>query len=205
MATIPLASTSRAVFAPSSTAASRLLGRQLVLQAGAVYAAGWRPISSSAASTSAITQQRQQQQLHLCRQHNQPYHLCRRHAHSTPKGRDNRNLPEETRIYPNTGLGGANTESNFFAKTHTNLGGGGGKSLLSPETGAPLTNTNIPSKRAGAVLKKKGAGGAVSSQEMEWMSKHLRTMDKNHNIKLDYAAFVRSSFRSFILKIPFNL
>lgn len=161
MASIPLASTSRTLFALASSAPSRLLRRQLVLQAG--YAAS-RPISSIASTSTSInatttTPRRRQQQLRQC------YRQCR-HSSSTGKGMGSRTLPEESHVNPSTGLGGSNTEQSFFSKTHTSAGGGGGKAL------APLNKLD-----AAHVSKTSG------TSEVNWIAKQLEMMERRDNIK----------------------
>lgn len=164
MASIPLASTSRAVFAPASTAPSRLMRRQLLLQAG--YA---RPISSIACASSAQAPQRRRQRQQFQQQIQSSQLSCRYASSSTGKGMGNRALPEESHINPNTGLGGSNTEQSLLSKQHTKAGSASGKSLA----------TVSSSKAADARHTSHTSGSA----EVVWIAKQLEMMERRDNMK----------------------
>lgn len=174
MASIPLASTSRAVFAPTASSSSRLLRRQLMLQAG--YAAV-RPISSSSTSTSTTPSRRQQKHLQVpqCA----VYQPCR-HSSSTGKGMGSRTLPEESHVNPTTGLGGSNTEQSFFSRAHTNAGGSG-KSLAT----TPLNKVDA-----------RHASQTSGSAEVNWIAKQLEMMERRDNMKNEAPIKVRLCFHS---------
>lgn len=161
MASIPLASTSRAVFAPASSSSSRMLRRQLLVQAG--YAAS-RPISSSSTSTSTVQSRRQHKQLQAS--HCQVYQACR-HSSSTGKGMGSRTLAEESHVNPSTGLGGSNTEQSFFSRSTTNAGGAG-KSLAT----TPLNKVDA-----------RHAGNTSGTSETNWIAKQLEMMERRDNMK----------------------
>lgn len=104
----------------------------------------------------------------------------------------NRALPEESHVNPSTGLGGSNTEQSLLSKTHTNLGGGGGKSLVNATaaTGSSSKSDNRPSLS-------KTSGTA----EVNWIAKQLDMMERRDNMKNE-APIKQDEDMPFALYVP---